>query len=130
MTKKRAKKVELTADVILNTPSGVTVLDVKGKITSENVMDYRPSKSTIDAASEILEQFGFRIMTVTNTGLVISGKKTLFEDVFSIILKRVDEDIKSAKGEFFQSDSAPVIPSNLASYVKTIVFPEPPTFFV
>ena len=65
MKKKSDKEMGITADVVLDTPSGVTILDVKGTITAANVKQYQPSNSTIKNASEILEDQGFRILSVT-----------------------------------------------------------------
>jgi hypothetical protein len=126
MKKKSDKEMGITADVVLDTPSGVTILDVKGTITAANVKQYQPSNSTIKNASEILEDQGFRILSVTKTGLIISGTKELFESVFSITLQMTN---KSFQGEFYKTDSAPEIPEILSPYVKAIIFPEPPTFF-
>ncbi|TET10247.1 MAG: hypothetical protein E3J86_06195 [Candidatus Thorarchaeota archaeon] len=126
---KSAGKMELTADVILNTPSGVTILDVKGSVTSENVKEYQPSKTTILAASNLLESYGFTVVSITKTGLIIKGEKNLFEKKFSMVLTRTGERVMGQSGEYFRSDRAPKIPADLAQHVKAIILPEPPTFF-
>jgi len=124
--------VVLTAEVILKGRSHKkSILEAKGSITSENVSECLPSEFTIEKAVEILEKYGFKILSRRRTGVTISGEMKLFEQKFNtIIQKRSKEMMEGGSVEYFVSKQPLNIPEDLSPYVDAVVLPVPPTFFM
>jgi hypothetical protein len=70
----------------LKSVSGKSVLEAGARITLANVKNFLPTKKTIKEAIKQLMELGFRIDFATDTHIIISGDRKLFEEVFQVKL--------------------------------------------
>ena len=115
----------ISAEIILKSKSGKSMLTPGVIVTSENVFEFIPKEDSINKLSKILQKFGFNVVCGMNS-ISIEGTKILFENIFKtkIIIKKND------KGYFeIKNDSLMQIPSSMKNYVEKIFFPEQPEYF-
>jgi subtilase family serine protease len=113
----------ISAEVVLKSKSGRSLVDEDVPITSDNIEEFSPTEDTIKEAIHRLQQLGF---TVPQTGvtLTIVGNQTQFEKVFGIKLALSND--KQKYGISIHSDREPVIPDSLKDIVEKLVFISPP----
>lgn len=115
-------KKTIYAQAILMSPSGKSITDKPA--SSGNISELLPSAQTKKTITAYLEKKGFKINT-DGPSLAVSGKKGLFEKVFSCAIK-----VNSKNGqEFFTAVTQPIIPPELQHLLKEIVFSEPVEYF-
>jgi subtilase family serine protease len=71
----------VSAEVILKSQTGHSLVNENIEITSENVEDFYPSKDNIDSAIQIFRQLGFQVSS-SDLSLTIVGKAEQFEKIF------------------------------------------------
>lgn len=121
-------KVEVTAQLVLK--GGKSLVEARGHVTAETVEVYLPSAGTVEKACQILERYGFRILSRARTGITIGGDQQLFENTFSTRLSRKSKEVASGQQAQYWINELPVrIPSDLAPHVEAVFLPEPPTLF-
>ena len=115
----------ISAEIILKSKSGKSMLAPGVVVTSENVFEFAPKEDSINKLSEILQEIGFNVVCGMNS-ISIEGTKVLFENIFKtkIIIEKNDKSYFEIK-----DDSSMVIPSSMKNYVEKIFFPEQPEYF-
>jgi subtilase family serine protease len=110
----------VSAEVILKSQTGRSLVNENLEITSENVEEFYPSKKNIDNAIDILQQMGFQVSS-SDLSLTIVGKAEQFEKVFNTKLRFIE----NKEGMSISFDKDPEIPSSLQDMVETLVFSPP-----
>jgi subtilase family serine protease len=116
----------ISAEVILKSKSGQSMVRTEASITSENIEEFRPSDLVINDATEHLKQLGFAVSSNGLT-LTIEGEKSLFEKVFKVKLT-VEKDEETGRIKV-HSNKEPSVPGRLSDTIEKIVFVPPPTLF-
>jgi subtilase family serine protease len=114
----------ISAEVILKSSTGRSLIDEGVTITSKNIHEFRPKPETIAEASKLLEDLGFAISQVGVT-LTITANQSQFEHVFKLKL----DLMKAQVGISVQSDKEATIPPALSHIVEKVVFIPPPELF-
>ncbi|MDH3696673.1 MAG: protease pro-enzyme activation domain-containing protein [Nitrosopumilus sp.] len=115
----------ISAEIILKSKSGKSMLAPGVVITSKNVFEFVPKEDSMNKISKILQDIGFNVICGMNS-ISIEGTKTLFENIFKtkIIIEKKD------KSSFEMKNDPPMsIPSSMKNYVEKIFFPEQPEYF-
>ena len=122
----RATVPSVSAEVILKSKSGKSMIKNDIPITSKNIEEFRPSQHIIESATKYLERSGF---TVTSNGITITieGKRSLFERIFKVRLT-VDKS-GAAGGTNVRSDKELSIPPELSDIAERVIFVPQPEFF-
>ena len=125
---------KVTAQVILRSASGLSILESQEAITAENVAKYRVGKETIEEVVQKLHKLGFQVVQVGSTSLTISSDKPRFEEVFQTTLASSKREGLGSKtrdtGAAYYEATMPIkIPPDLSSLVAAVVMPSPPEFF-
>ena len=115
----------ISAEIILKSKSGKSMLKPGVVVTSENISEFTPDKDSIQKLSAILRDMGFNVFG-GGCSISIEGTKILFETIFKtkIIIEKNDKDSFQIK-----NDSSMLIPSPMKNYVEKIFFPEQPEYF-
>ena len=115
----------ISAEIILKSKSGKSMLAPGVVVTSENVFEFAPKEDTMNKISEILQDIGFNVVCGMNS-ISIEGTKILFENIFKtkIIIEKKDKSFFEIK-----NDPPMLIPSSMKNYVEKIFFPEQPEYF-
>ena len=124
----------VTAEAILRSADGSSILDTEEAITAETIAKYRVEKGVIDEVSRKLEELGFRIEQVGPTSLTLTGDQELFETVFQTTLEGkttgiMDTQLEGVEASYFDAKEPIQIPENLASLIADVVLPSPPQLF-
>lgn len=125
---------QVTAQVILRSADGSSILDAKEAITAENIAKYQVGKEVIDEASKKLEGLGFEVVQAGPVGLTISGDKVLFESVFQTTLEARGTEIMGTKvsgveASYYKATEPIKVPEDLASLIADVALPTPPELF-
>lgn len=118
----------VTAEVILRSPDGRSILEAAEGVTVASIEKYRPGKKTIDEACEKLTTLGFEVVQIGVVSITISGERTTFERVFRT---KLDRPVRGAPGDqraIYQNRYSIRIPEELQSQVAAVSFPIPPEF--
>lgn len=114
----------ISAEILLKTASGRSVVQEDVPITSENIKDFTPTPQTIQKAAQIFQSLGFNVPLIDTT-LTIMGKPAQFEEVFNI---QLDLQFDKTSGSVIAHPSRePTIPDSLKEFVEAVVFPKPVT---
>jgi subtilase family serine protease len=109
----------VSAQVVVKAASGKSLLD-ETTITRKNLQQVLPSETVINEVASALGREGF-IVQASNLTLSISGKKSLFEKVFTFRLSE-----KKHNGHFYYvPNKKATIPAPLKKYIVAIIFSEP-----
>lgn len=117
---------EISAEVILKSKSGRSLVGKDVAITAENIEDFAPAPETVARATRGLQRLDF---TVVQSGitLTIMGSPQQFETVFKVeITVEKDEETGNI---IVHPEGEAAIPESLKDVVEGVVFPEPPEFF-
>ena len=125
---------KVTAQVILRSASGSSILESKEAITAENIAKYRAGNEAIEEVSQKLNRLGFQVVQVGPTSLTISGDKSRFEEVFQTTLQArkrevLGSKIPGAEASYYEATAPVKVPPELSSLVADVVLPTPPEFF-
>ncbi len=125
---------KVTAEVILRSTDGSSILDAKESITAENIEKYRIGKEVMEEATKKLEGLGFEVVQAGPVGVTISGDKALFESVFQTTLEARGAEImgtkvSGVKASYYEATEPIKIPDELSSLVADVALPTPPEFF-
>ena len=125
---------EVTAQAVLRSATGSSVLTSKEPITAENIATYQVGKEVIEDVSRKLEKLGFKVSQAGPVSLTISADKALFERVFQTTLESRSAEMMGTKASgaeaSYYAAAAPIkVPAELASQVADIALPTPPQFF-
>jgi subtilase family serine protease len=125
---------KVTAQVILRSASGSSILESKEAITAENIAKYRAGNEAIEEVSQKLNRLGFQVVQVGPTSLTISGDKSRFEEVFQTTLQArkrevLGSKIPGAETSYYEATAPVKVPPELSSQVVDVVLPTPPEFF-
>lgn len=125
---------KVTAQIILRSADGSSILESKEAITAENIAKYRAGKEAIEEVSQKLDRLGFKVVQVGPTGLTISGDKSRFEEVFQTTLQArkrevLGSKIRGAEASYYEATVPVKVPPDLSSLVVDVVLPTPPEFF-
>jgi subtilase family serine protease len=117
----------ISAEVVLQSRSGQSLLTTTEPVTSANVEVFSPTPEIVAKATQQLRSLGFAVLS-TGITLTVQAEASLFESVFHvpIVLHR---DAVTGTMQAEPSGEA-IIPDDLSSVVEAIVFPQPPDFFV
>ena len=122
----RSTPSPISAEVILKSNSGRSMVSSEVPITSENIEEFRLSVQVINYVTRYLKQLGFAVSSNGLT-LTIEGEKSLFEKVFKI---KLTMEKKGGTARIRVSlNKEPSIPDNLTEVVEKIVFTPPPEYF-
>ena len=113
----------ISAEVILRSKSGHSLVSEDTAVTSANVEEFYPSAETINNAASKLKSLGFDV-SPSAISLTIIGKPVLFERVFDTKLATA----KTREGTVINFDKEPRIPSSLENTVEKVIFPPPITY--
>jgi hypothetical protein len=116
----------ISAEVILKSEVGRSMVNTDVPITSQNVEDFRPSKRLLEDAVSHLKNLGFDVSSNGFT-LTIRGKKALFEELFKVELA-VDVATHGRRMNV-RSDTELSIPHKLSDIVERVVFTPLPQSF-
>lgn len=125
---------QVTAEVILRSADGSSILDAKEGITAGTIEKYRVGEEVIEEASERLEALGFKVLQRGPVGLTISGNSARFEAVFQSTLEARSTEVMETKAEggvaeYYEFTQPISIPEDLSSLVADVTLPSPPQFF-
>ena len=115
----------ISAEVILKSKSGKSMLESGVIVTSENVSEFAPDETSISKVSTMLRDMGFNIF-LGEYSISIEGPKDLFEKTFKT--KLIVEKDKN-RGFHIKNNSSIPVPSSMKNYVEKIFFPEKPEYF-
>jgi subtilase family serine protease len=113
----------VSAEVILRSKSGHSLVSEDAIVTSANVEDFYPSQETINDAASKLKSLGFDVSSSAHS-ISIVGKPELFEKVFNTKLTTT----KTNGSTIINFDKEPRIPSSLENTVERVVFSPPVTY--
>ncbi len=119
------ESIDISAEVILKTKNGKSMINEDIPITSENIEQFQPSPDTIENATSILEKLNFTVFN-NNYTLTIQGKAELFEKVFNAKIT-VEKNTFTGKTTI-KPDRELNIPDTLDNIVEGVVFTPPPDF--
>jgi hypothetical protein len=113
------KKNSISAEVILKSKTGKSMIEIENSLTSKNIHEFEPPIENTKIVVEKLKELGFEVYQNQLT-LTIIGDAILFEKIFIIALsiKRNKKNIISVN-----PDKEPTIPQGLSGIVEKIVFP-------
>jgi hypothetical protein len=112
-----------SAEVILKSKQGQSMVGNETPLTSNNIEEYRPSSKVMADAASRLNKLGFDTYPSDFT-LTIIGKKALFEKVFKIKLAEIKNEGNRRKS--VSTDRELTIPPPLRDIVEKVVFtPQP-----
>ena len=115
----------ISAEIILKSKSGKSMLTPGIVVTSENISEFIPKEDSMNKLNKILQEVGFNVVCGMNS-ISIEGTKILFENIFKtkIIIKKND------KGFFeIKNDALIQIPLSIKNDVEKIFFPEQQEYF-
>ena len=116
----------ISAEVILKWEGGQSLVDADVPITSQNIADFRPSKKLLNDAISRFNKLGFDASSNGFT-LTISGRKSLFEEVFKV--KLTIDIAKNIRRINVRPETDLSIPHILSDIVERVVFTPPPQLF-
>lgn len=119
------KKNSISAEVILKSKTGKSMIKSDNSLTSKNIHEFEPPIENIKIVVEKLKELGFEVFQNQLT-LTLIGDALLFEKIFKMTLS-----IKRNKKKIISvyPDKEPNIPQGLSDIVEKIVFPPAPTLF-
>ncbi|MFP7756266.1 S8 family serine peptidase [Thermodesulfobacteriota bacterium B35] len=79
---------KVMASVILKSRSGLSVFRDPDRLTLSRVKDFRPESAKVDEVAGRLVEAGFTVEAQTPVGVSFSGHPELFEEEFSITVRR------------------------------------------
>ncbi len=120
-------KEMVTAEVILRTRSGSSILDAAGGPTSENIDLYRVEEEVIDEARTKLTGQGIEVVQAGPVSLSIRTSKALFERIFQTNLSPT-ASIAPGGGIIYAAAAPIKIPEDWTNVVAMVVLPIPPVF--
>ena len=116
----------ISAEVILKTESGRSVLKEGIPVISENIEQFQPSNKIIKDASNRLEKLNFTVFN-NNITLTIYGKVDTFEKVFNL---KLDIEKDTSTGQIKITPNKKVdIPNELTDIIEEVIFTPPPTLY-
>ena len=116
----------VSAEVILKSKSGRSMIKNDIPITSKNIEEFRPSQQIIESATKYLERSGFTV-TLNGITLTIEGERSLYERIFKV---RLAVDKSGATGRTnVRSDKELTIPPELSDIAEGVVFVPQPEYF-
>jgi subtilase family serine protease len=113
----------VSAEVILRSKSGHSLVSEDAIVTSANVEDFYPSQETINDAASKLADLGFGV-SQNALSLTITGRPDLFEKVFNTKLTTT----KTNGSTIINFDKEPRIPSSLENMVERVILSPPVTY--
>jgi subtilase family serine protease len=116
----------ISAEVILKSKEGKTIVSDENPLTAQNIEGYRPSEQIIKEAAMRLRNLGFDVFP-SEFNLTIRGSVSLFEKVFQTKLTLSQDDLKRVIG--VHAHNLLTIPPILSDVVEMVVFTPPPRFF-
>jgi hypothetical protein len=124
----------VTAEVILRSADGTSILDAQEGITAANIAEYQVGKEVIEEASEKLTSLGFRVLQTGPVSLTISADKELFQRVFQAKIEPhstdlMDTKVRGVETTYYEAVQPVDIPEEFSSLVADVVLPTPPMFF-
>ncbi len=119
----------VTAEVILRSANGKSILEATEGVTAATIAQYRVSQDVIDEATKQLTALGFTVKTVGPVSLTIVGEPTTFERVFQTKLLQSVDKSGGTRPAFYQAQDPIQIPSPLSTLVAGVTLPVPPDFF-
>jgi phosphosulfolactate synthase (CoM biosynthesis protein A) len=119
----------VTAEVILRTSDGRSILDATEGVTADTIAAYRVSKDVIDEVSRKLAALGFEVTEIGPVSVTIVGAPAVFESVFQTKLVLDADKAGGGRPAFYQAQNALQIPEELASLVVAVTLPVPPEFY-
>jgi hypothetical protein len=122
----RVTTSSISAEVILKSKSGQSMVSTEAPITSDNIDEFRPSDLVVKDATKRLKQLGFAVSSNGLT-LTIGGEKSLFEKVFKVKLI-VEKDEETGR-IIVHSNKELSVPAQLSDIIEKVVFIPPPTLF-
>lgn len=127
---KQVMAQQVTAQVILRTRDGVSILDTNESITSENAEVYRVDDATKEQASKQLTRYGFQVDQAGPYSLSITGDKSLFEQVFQTQLERRSGSTSElGVNAYYEALSPLELPPDLSSQIAGVILTRPPELF-
>lgn len=127
---KKVMAQQVTAQVILRTRDGVSILDTNESITSENAEVYRVDDTTKEQVSKQLTSYGFQVGQAGPYSLSITGDKSLFEQVFQTQLERRSASTSElGVNAYYEALSPLQFPSELSSQIAGVILSRPPELF-
>lgn len=125
---------KVTAEVILLSADGSSILGAEEGITAESIEKYRVGKEVMGEATKKLNQLGFEVVQTGPVGFTISGDKALFEGVFQTTLEARGAEImgtkvSGAETSYYEATEPIRIPEELSSLVADVALPTAPQFF-
>jgi subtilase family serine protease len=116
----------ISAEVILKSKSGQSMVSTEAPITTNNIEGFRPSDMVIKGATKHLKQLGFAVSSNGLT-LTIEGEKVLFEKAFKVKLT-VEKDEETGRIKV-HSNKELSVPAGLSDTIEKVVFVPPPVLF-
>lgn len=125
----------ITAVVSPRSVGGVSLFETEEPMTPESAAAFTSDPDVSDEAVQRLEDRGFLVTERSEATISIAGTKQLFQDAFSIRLKKeTTEVLEGVKAEFYGISGEPETalieaPSDLQDVVEGAALSMPPTFF-
>jgi subtilase family serine protease len=120
----------ILAEVVMKNRKG-SILQDRGKITSSNIDKYRPTEEYFEKAGKLLEEYGFKVLSMSRFMITISGDKKLFEEVFNTNIEKYEKQVtENDSQEYYRNKEPFKIPEHLKQYIEDIILPVPPTYFI
>lgn len=128
---KQVMAEQVTAQVILKTREGLSILDTNESITSENVEAYRVDDATIQQVSKELTRYGFQVGQPGPYSISITGDKSLFEQVFQTQLERrsASSTLELGASSYYEALNPLQIPEELSNQIAGITLSRLPELF-
>lgn len=121
---------QVTAEVILRTRGGESLVDAGEPPTSENIDRYKVEDDVASEATKKLNELSIKVLQTGPVSLSISAEKEVFERVFQTRLGEVGGPGLGETGSARYEAVAPIqVPRDLASLVAEVVLPIPPIFY-
>ena len=121
---------QVTAQVILRTSDGLSILDTNESITSENAEAYRVDDATIQQVHEQLTKYGFQVGQAGPYSISITGDQALFEQVFQTQLEKRNASTFELGARAYYDALNPIqVPEELSSQIAGVTLSRPPELF-
>lgn len=125
---------EVTAEVILRTRTGTSILDLPQGSTPGDIESYRVEEDVIDKARRTLNGEGIDVVQVGSVSLSIRADKATFERVFKTSLRASGGETPEGVGGMqkaptYEAFSPIQVPKEWSEFMAQVVLPTGTTFY-
>ncbi len=126
---------EVVAVVSPRSIGGTSLFEAAAPINANNVSQFHSTEQDVTDTCNELRKLGFSILNESETTVSIGGPRKLFQDVFSVKLRKQKSELPQGQAiEFFaqpadQVEQVAQAPGELSDLIEGLAFAEPPELY-